>query len=181
MKFFISSDNLKAFFRVPGTIQAGDRLSAVAQKYSDRDMHKFIGDTYANYYVLDASRSSQYSNVSNVSNVWNVKASSVRYIMFDGRGCVIVMGISDQLWTLDETGTNLIDLTVVKSDMTVVGGTGEFRGVTSGVYEVTTIGQKFHEGLILFDRSLHHLWSLHIIAGGILLIFLCWWAFRKMV
>lgn len=171
MKFFISSEQYSGFFRIPGQVNAGDRLSAIAQKYQDRGLTKFLGDTYANYYVLKSERVS--------TDTFQVRASSVRYLHFQGNGYLIVMGVSDQLWRLDDKGTNVVDLKVVSSDMSIVGGTGDFQKSFVGSYKVKTIDVNTHIGTIHLDNSLRWLVSIHYIFGGLLLLILLMWLSKR--
>lgn len=145
LSFYISSQQLNAFLKVPGQIKPGDRMSAVSQKYADENMTSFVGDTYANYYVLASTQVSQ--------NVWKVRTSSVRYLNFAQRGYLIVMGVSDQLWTLNDEGRQLINLEVLEDNLSVISGTGEFAKTTIGTYNVQTVGDRFHQGTLVLTSN----------------------------
>lgn len=140
VSFFISSEQLNLSASAPARIAPGDHMYAVSRKFSDQAMKQFIGNTYANYTVLDSQM---------VQNgVWKVRTSSTRYLQFVNQGYVIVMGVSDQLWTLDADGKRLMNLQVLEDHMSVVSGSGKFVNTIGGSYNVQTVGTKIHRAVL---------------------------------
>lgn len=162
MKFYIKSDKFIGFFKNPNKIEIGDIIYADALKYSDPQFKNFIGYSYANYFVVDSKQLGE--------NIFKVKASSQRVLEFDGRGVITTSGTSEQIFTLDNNG-KIIDSKVLKNNLAITGGTGEFIS-TCGEYHIKTVENMLHVGKIDIKCGDNHKYATMLSFFLIFLLFL---------
>lgn len=137
MKFRIQSDKFIGFFRTPGTVQVGDTIYADSRKYTENG--KYLGPSYAQYSVVDSVPLGQLR--------FRVKAMSNRVLDFLSDGIVTVSGMSDQIFTLNETTNQIVDSQVLNNTLTITGGSNKFVD-SCGSYEVQTVGNGGHIGTL---------------------------------
>ena len=156
MKFYLKSGNFTTKFKKQGEINIGDTFQTIVKKYADKETNQFIGNTYAYYRVLETTKIG--------NNLFNTICYSNRQLVFDSRGIIMSNGISTQNITIDNNN-NILDLKIIKNNMNITNGTGEFEGIKA-TYHPRSISPHFYEANIEYIDDLK---LIHILVGIIFL------------
>lgn len=149
LDFIITVDEgFSGNFSSKGSIGSGDTIFNKANKYADKNLKDFMGETYTEYTIVN----SKIESSTEFEKVYLTDAITTRRLMFDKMGLVITQGHSTQRITIDLEG-HIKSLVVVKSEIAITGGTGDFMG-SYGTYDVKTLENGLYHGtLVLYIPS----------------------------